>query len=701
MDIESEKFGFFLKDIRSHETTRSHIKIFGNEFSMLVLPKDVRLPCSEFTGLQANVTVVVSKHTPPTVSTYIKDLCTYLSMCCAPLGSGGVGLTWGIWSYPRSNSPWWRRILSSNPPVNRVFFSLNIKTRCTTIQGYVQGKVKSPSLGPKFQESKFPRMSQGRGWGNTYNSGNTELSNHENSFDPQPSISSGFPLEAVQIVCVGQPIMQNQVHLPSSHPKTEKPPTNQINSEPVADISTLTPLTLDKARYIASLYSISTKTSSSLPNLWILCSNEKPNIVSLGTSFINSTLYIYTITLQETLHSDSSRKDVCKQQNHFDGPVFSRYAIAGSSSSDDDESGSLSIEFNWSEAERPLSLPPESAHAVIKVSAKPGYTFSPVLSTYSELSTLLAFCNILSGASEWPLQEHPSQQDTTAQLTQKIDSFLSDVASPLTQVLDTTVISPTADNTIYETRKNLDFAERLWMFAKDVTSLDELQETFGDVFKALLLGRVQPFVHRTSSSTLAILLRQLLQCSSTEERQALAPRYQSLLSPTKLLPCLIQIGLEKMRRDYRTFFISSDIVTDDQLDDFFSSSFSQSQLAQCHILCKLHCVLEINASLLSFLNLPSSVLSSLTKTALQVYRGMPFKKSFSTTPTFSLPLAPYSPSLKSLVCLCTKLHPTTWKATRSKEQAIILYRNEPLYGKGEDSDCYSVYKARFDISCLW
>ncbi len=69
MDIESEKFGFFLKDIRSHETTRSHIKIFGNEFSMLVLPKDVRLPCSEFTGLQANVTVVVSKHTPPTVST--------------------------------------------------------------------------------------------------------------------------------------------------------------------------------------------------------------------------------------------------------------------------------------------------------------------------------------------------------------------------------------------------------------------------------------------------------------------------------------------------------------------------------------------------------------------------------------------------------------------------------------------------------
>ena len=491
--------------------------------------------------------------------------------------------------------------------------------------------------------------------------------------------------------------MQNQVHLPSSHPKNEKLPTNLINSEPVADVSTLIPLTLDEARYIASLYSISTKTSSSLPNLWIMCSSEKPKIVSLGTFFNNSTLYIYTITLQETLHSESSRKGVFKQQNHFNGPVFSRYAIAGSSSSDDDESGSLSVEFNWSEAERPLSLPPESSHAVIKVSAKPGYTFSPVLATYSELSTLLAFC--LSGVSEWPLQEHPSQQDTMGQLTKKIDSFLGDVASPLTQVLDTTVISPTADNSIYETRKDLDFAERLWMFAKDVTSLDELQEIFGAVFKALLLGQVQPFVHRTSSSTLAILLRQLLQCSSTEERQALAPRYQSLLSPTKLLPCLIQIGLEKMRRDYRTFFISSDIVTDNQLDHFFSEFSSQSQLAKCRILCKLHCVLEINASLLSFLNLPSSVLSSLTKTALQVYREMPFK-SFSTAPTFSLPLAPYSPSLKSLVCLCNKLHPTTWKATQGKEQAMILYRNEPLYGKSEDSDNYSVYKARCDISYL-
>lgn len=510
----------------------------------------------------------------------------------------------------------------------------------------------------------------------------------------QQSIPS-TSLTSVECVHVGQSTLPRPVVLSSPHPRAKRQLPNQIHSQPIADISALTPLTLDEARYIASLYSITSKMMSPpAPNLWILCSNENRNIVSLGTCFADSTLFVYTITLQETLPLESSKEGAVKSPSRFDGPVFSRYQITTDS---DGESGSIFVEFLWSEADRPLCLPPASAHAVVKVSATPGYTFSPVLATYNELCTLLNFCDILSETSQWPLGELPTQQDGAVELSRRIDSFLSEVAVPLTQVLDTTVMSPTTENTIYATRKDLDFAERLWMFAKDVTSLVELKEVFAAVFKALLLEEVQPFVHRTSSSVLATLLHQLLRCTSTEERQTLTPRFQSLLSQSKLLSCLIEIGLDKMKRDYRAFFVSSDITTGNQLEDFCTSSPSQSQLAQCHVLCKLHCVLEINASLLSFLNLPSAMLSSLTKTALQVYRGLTFK-SFSSTPTFSLPLSPHSPSLKSVVSLCSKLTPTVWKAQLNNEQGMILYRREPLFGQRQDADMYYVYIAKSDIS---
>ena len=511
-----------------------------------------------------------------------------------------------------------------------------------------------------------------------------------------------FPLDCTQVVFVGHQLSSHP-YLPSSHPPQCNQVSNQIHTFHQADISDLTPLPLDEARYIASLYSLSTKTSASLPNLWILCYSENRCIISVGCSFADSTLYTYTITKKESIKTPSlegSKKGGCvtKQPSFSPGSVFSQYTISGSSSRDKDGSGNLTVEFSWSDAERPLCLPAESAEAIVRVSATPGYAFSPVLATYNEICTLLTFCQIAASKSEWPSSEAPCDVETS-ELSQKIENFLSEVTSPLTEQLDATVISPTADNSIYEMRKDLDFCERLWMFAKEVSNLENLQEIFATVFKALLLGKVQPFVHRNSSSSLAVLLRHLLQCTSAEERQALAPRFQTLLSHSRLLQSLIEIGQEKMKRDYRTFFVGSDITTDYQLDEFFTETTSHSQLKQCHTLCKLHSVLEINAALLSFLNLPSATLSSLTKAALQVYREMVFT-TFQSTPVFVVPLLPYSSALKSLVSLCGKFNPTVWAALLSKEKIMVVYRNEPLHGSSGDSDSYYVYHAKCDVSCL-
>ena len=106
----------------------------------------------------------------------------HVSMCCPPPPPGGVGQTWEIWPYPRSNSPWWGRILSSNPPIppsqHEPRAVAHFKTGCkwslyyARLQMYVQGKVnKSSSVGPKCQVlEQIPRMSGGGwvGWATRY-----------------------------------------------------------------------------------------------------------------------------------------------------------------------------------------------------------------------------------------------------------------------------------------------------------------------------------------------------------------------------------------------------------------------------------------------------------------------------------------------------------------------------------------------------
>lgn len=530
-----------------------------------------------------------------------------------------------------------------------------------------------------------------------------------------------FPVVVQKVVNTGQPLPQKRVYLTNSTPlRLHNGVTSDgIESIRIADISSLIPLTLDRARYLASLYSLSCRNLKPLPNLWILCKSEKQNIVSLGCSFeaTQSLLYTYTITSEGALSDPQSDKarvatkatGIVKRVNSTQmiGSVFSLYKITGAATATDDKmAGDLTVQFCWTNPEKPLCPPPDTSDAVVRVSVTPGYMFSPVLVTYNELNTLLKFCQIACGQANWPTQDETSEATcSSGNISQMTDSFLEEVASPLSQPLDATVISPTADNTIYETRNDLDFAERLWMFAKDAVSLDDLQQIFAAVFKALLLGKVQPFVHRNSTSALALLLRQLLHCNSAEDRQALAPRFQSLLSQTKVLSCLIQIGLEKMKRDYRAFFVGSEITTDDQLDQFYSTTGSQSQLVQCHTLCKLHCVLEINASVLSFLNFPTSTLSSLTKVVLAVFRDLQFN-TFGQTPVIALPLPAYSPSLKSVASLCTSLHPMIWSFSPSKERLVTMYRNDRLFvGDREQehnvaSDMYYVYRAQFDCACM-
>ena len=506
---------------------------------------------------------------------------------------------------------------------------------------------------------------------------------------PETSLQSmpvcPFSVTRIKTVNIGQPLSNKKVFLTKSkalhNGQAAGFSTNELICIPGIDVS---PISLDKARYLCSLYALGArKAARPLPAIWVICQSQGIKTVALGCSYDVSILHTYTIVEEERLQilqSPVSKSDLEKLTSTKLGKsnswAFSEYEISSTIGDDKGKYAQLMLQFAWSEPESLLCPPPENSDAVLRIAATPGSMFSPVLLVYQELSSLLTLCKIACNQAQWPSEEDSVEN---SQLVDRVHVFLEDVASPLAQPLEVNVISPTVDHTVYEPRKHLDFAERLWMFVREVQSLEDLQQVFSAVFKAVLLGKVQPFLHKSGSSPLSYLLRQVLLCPSNEERQALATKFQVLLTEPKVLTCLVQIGIEKMQRDYRSFFIGSDLANGTQLDHFFANP--DSLLEQCHSLCKLHNVLELNATALSYLNLPTSTLSSLTKIALEVYKDETFEELGATTSVFCLPLPAYSTSLKSVASLCSNLSPKTWILSAQDNQSV--FRSQPLFPNSE------------------
>ena len=496
-----------------------------------------------------------------------------------------------------------------------------------------------------------------------------------------------LPITTHKFVPIGQPLESRRVYLTKSSPFYGGWEGNVIQTSTCARDNGLVPVMLNSARYIASLYSLGVRKAvgGTLPDVWILCERNQQKIIALGcckSSDLESPLHIFTV---------EEGKDVdVKNTKTLNGTAFSEYNIANNSFGETMQSGEFRIQFAWNNPDGMLSPPPESADAILSISSLPGDQFSPVLSVYQELQSLYRLCNILEKKGEWPVcEDEEGILESGNKMVDELDIFIQDMASPLPKQTDITVISPTTDRMkIQEPRTNLDFTERLWLFCHDMKRIDEIRLVFAEAFKALLLGKIQPFVHRKSNSVLALLLRQVLLSPNKETAlQETATKFQLLLTEGRLLPCLIHIGIEKLQRDYQSFFIGTNICSADQFDRFFialssssSSSSSSSLLSQCLELCKLHSVLELDASIMKMLPLPNTdLLSSFTKAAMEVLRTDPQYQPFEITPTFSFPLPAYSQVLKYVVAMCSKMAPETW-CLSSKGDTVYLLRNQPLFG---------------------
>ncbi|KAJ7420899.1 Protein zwilch like protein [Willisornis vidua] len=229
------------------------------------------------------------------------------------------------------------------------------------------------------------------------------------------------------------------------------------------------------------------------------------------------------------------------------------------------ESGSnIYVDITWNIVDKILETPPLISAATLNIALECGDPRSPVYQVYRELQLLLALAEGLkTGVTEWP---EPLESESAVELVQE---FLTDLkkkldgdgvsgnkneteANKLFQTIkcDTAAVDSYIKS-IFSERGDLDFAEQLWCKMRSVGSYQELTDCFTLVIKSLERGEIQPWIHQGSSS----FLRTLIQQSYHGRMEGVA---LSGITPIRML---FEIGLDKMRKDYVSFFIGQELAT--------------------------------------------------------------------------------------------------------------------------------------------
>ncbi|NWT68555.1 ZWILC protein, partial [Prunella himalayana] len=386
-----------------------------------------------------------------------------------------------------------------------------------------------------------------------------------------------------------------------------------------------------------------------LPPLWARCDASDPQHTCwIGAEPLRAAskvtgLNIYTVscdgpTADKTRFPNLEELKMEHKIRHHSSLVttkgFARYELIAAAAIEDTiaESGSnIYVDITWNGVERILETPPVISAATLNIALESGDPRSPVFQLYQELQFLLALAEgVKTDLTEWP---EPSESESALKLVQefltdlkkKLDGdYIFEDKSETEKIKCDTAAVDSCIKSIFGERGDLDFTEQLWckMKSKCVSSHQELIDCFTLVIKSLERGEIQPWIHQGSST----FLSQLIQQSYHGKMEDVS------LSDITPIQMLLEVGLEKMKKDYVSFFIEQKSLL---LQDYFISTSVDLQ-EQVHRVQKLHHMLEIMVSCTGLLQFRHENLFSLTQICMKYYKENPLNEKH----VFQLPIRP-------------------------------------------------------------
>ncbi|XP_015423962.1 PREDICTED: protein zwilch homolog isoform X3 [Myotis davidii] len=423
----------------------------------------------------------------------------------------------------------------------------------------------------------------------------------------------------VQLIGKGQPnplkniLNENDVVFILEKVPLEKEETShveELQSEETAisDFSTgenVGPLALpaERARQLIGLYTMAhnpnmthiklNRPVTALPPLWVRCDSSDPE----GTCWLGA--------------------ELITTSNSITGIVL--YAVNCKA----DKNYSINLEdLKNSHKKR------HQSSANIKVES--GDPRSPLHHLHRELRFLLVLAiGLRTGVTEWPA---PLEAKSAVELVQeflndlnKLDGFGDSTKKDTeTGKPDSTAFDRSIE-CLFTVRGDLDFAEQLWCkMSSSVISYQDLVKCFTLIIQSLQRGDIQPWLHSGSNSLLSKLIHQSYHGAMDTVS----------LSGTLPVQMLLEIGLDKLKKDYISFFIGQELASLNHLEYFVSPSVDiQEQVCRVQ---KLHHILEIIVSCKLFIKPQHELLFSLTQSCIKYYKQNPLDEQH----IFQLPVRP-------------------------------------------------------------
>ncbi|NXY54295.1 ZWILC protein, partial [Callaeas wilsoni] len=388
-----------------------------------------------------------------------------------------------------------------------------------------------------------------------------------------------------------------------------------------------------------------------LPPLWVRCDGSDPRHtcwlgaepLRAGNKVTGVNIYMVSCdgpTADKTSFANLEELKMEHKIRHHSSVVttkgFAQYELIAAAAIEDTiaESGSnIYVDITWNGVDKILETPPLISAATLNIALESGDPRSPVFQLYRELQFLLALAEGLkTGVTEWP---EPPESESALKLVQE---FLTDLKKKLDgdcvfgnkneteKIKCDTAAVDSCIKSIFGERGDLDFTEQLWckMKSKCVSSYQELIDCFTLVIKCLELGEIQPWIHQGSSSFLSRLIQQ----SYHGKMENVS------LSDVTPIQMLLEIGLEKMKKDYVSFFIGESRSSLLFQDYFISTSVDLQE--QVHRVQKLHHMLEIMVSCTGLLQFRHENLFPLTQICMKYYKENPLDEKH----VFQLPIRP-------------------------------------------------------------
>ncbi|NXX54376.1 ZWILC protein, partial [Scopus umbretta] len=457
-------------------------------------------------------------------------------------------------------------------------------------------------------------------------------------------------------------ILQKARHSEESDPMEESKPDDAIYASELLPKESSGPVALSvrRAKQLISLYTMVQNPNMShlkisevvvLPPLWIRCDGSDPERtcwlgaepLKAGNKITGINFYTVTCdgpTADKTCFANLEELKMAHKMKHHSSIVmtkgFAQYELIRAAAIEDtivESESNIYVDITWNTVDKILEMPPLISAATLNITLESGDPRSPVYQLYRELQFLLALAEGLkTGVTEWP---EPLESESAVELVQefltdlkkKLDGYCMSGNSGETEKIkcDTAAVDSSIKS-IFSERGDLDFAEQLWckMRSKCVSSYQELIECFTLIIKSLERGEIQPWIHQGSSS----LLSKLIQQSYHGKIDVVS------LSGITPIQMLLEIGLDKMKKDYVSFFIVKSGSCFLFQDYFISTSVDLPE--QVHRVQKLHHMLEIMVSCTVLLQFKHENLFPLTQICMKYYKENPLNEKH----VFQLPIRP-------------------------------------------------------------